>query len=49
LEKIEKGEEIRALVKLRCSNLENVNKYWLKDDLGICMFCKKEKNALELM
>jgi len=32
LDKIEKGEEIRVSVKLRCGNLENVNKYWLEDD-----------------
>jgi len=27
LEEIGKGEELRALVKLRCDNLENANKY----------------------
>jgi len=47
LEEIEKGEEIRVLVKLRYGNLENVNKYWLKDDLEMCVFCKKEKDTLE--
>jgi len=47
LKEIEKGEEIRALVKLRCGNLENVNKYWLKDNLEIYVFCKKEMDTLE--
>jgi len=31
LEEISKGE-IRALIKLRCGNLENANKYWLKEE-----------------
>jgi len=32
LEKIDKGEEIRALLKLRCGNLELANKYWLDEN-----------------
>jgi len=27
LEEIDKGEKVRALIKLRCDNLENANKY----------------------
>lgn len=26
------GDEIRALVRVRCSNLEEANKYWLKEE-----------------
>jgi len=37
LENTDKGEEIRALIKLRCGNYENANKYWLNEELGICV------------
>jgi len=47
LEDLEKGEEIRILVKLRCGNLENANKYWLEDVLGRCVFCRNGKDTLE--
>jgi len=46
LETTEKSEEIRALIKLRCDNFENANKYWLKEELGKCMFCKKARDTL---
>jgi len=29
---LNKGEEVRALVKLRCGNLESANKYWLEEE-----------------
>jgi len=41
LEEFKKGEEIRILVKLRCDNLENANKYWL-EDLGLCVLQEGE-------
>jgi len=47
LEEIDKEEEVRALVKLRCGNLENANKYWLKEALWKCVFCEKAKDNLE--
>lgn len=35
LEKVRTGDEIRAMVKLRCGNLEEANKYWLgEEDVG---------------
>jgi len=37
LESMDKGEEIKALIKLRCGNFENANKYWLNDELGKCV------------
>lgn len=33
---------IRTLIKLRCGNLENENKYWLKEKEWICSVTKKE-------
>ena len=33
-----RGDEIRALFKLRC-NLEEKNKYWLGIEKGKCLFC----------
>lgn len=42
-----KGVGIRALVKLRCGNLEEDNKYWLDKDKRICRFCKKGYDNME--
>jgi len=47
LEGTSKGEEIRALVKLRCGNLENANKYWLDGKLWVCMFCGNGQDSVE--
>jgi len=47
LEKKGKREEVKALVKLRCSNLENTNKFWLNEEQWKCVFCEKEKDSLE--
>jgi len=38
---------VRALVKLRCGNLENANKYWLKKELWKYAFCEKAKDNLK--
>jgi len=46
LENMEIGEEIKALIKLRCGNFENANKYWLKEEFGLCVFCKKTRDTL---
>jgi len=32
---------VRALVKLRCENLEQANKYWLEKKLRRCIFCEE--------
>jgi len=29
---LDRGEDIRALLKLRCGNLERANKYWLGEE-----------------
>lgn len=35
------GDKIRALIKLRCGNLEENNKYWLEEEKKICLFGSK--------
>jgi len=47
LEKIEMGEGIRALIKLRCGNLEEWNKYWLVETKRVCCFCGRGKDNME--
>lgn len=34
------------MVKLRCGNLENTNKYWLDEEDTKCRFCKIGKDNL---
>ena len=33
------GDGIRALLRLRCGNMEDRNKYWLEEEAKICVFC----------
>jgi len=47
LEEASKGDEIRVLVKLRCDNLENANKHWLKEKLRECVFCGIGEDRME--
>jgi len=47
LVKIELGDGIRALAKLRCGNLEEWNKYWLDENKRLCSFCGRGKDNLE--
>ena len=42
-----RGDEVRALFKLRCKNLEEGNKYWIKKSKRKCIFCGEGKNNLE--
>lgn len=49
-EKIKKvgiGNGIRALVKLRCGNLEERNKYWMENDERKCIFCKEKQDCID--
>ncbi|KYM75654.1 hypothetical protein ALC53_13717 [Atta colombica] len=39
-----RGDEIKALFKLRCGNLEEKNKYWLGIEEGGCLFYASENN-----
>jgi len=47
LEKIGMGEGVRALVRLRCGNLEEWNKYWLEENKRLCSFCGLGKDNME--
>jgi len=47
LEEVGKGDEIRALVKLRCGNLENLNKYWLEEKSREYVFCGMKEDSTE--
>lgn len=47
LELVEKGMGVRALLKLRCGNLEETNKYWLNDVDKVCVFCRGGKDNIK--
>jgi len=47
LGRTEMAERVRAMVKLRCGNLEEWNKYWLDEDKRLCKFCEKGKDSME--
>jgi len=38
---------VKALVKLRCGNLEQTNKYWLDERLWKCIFCEEGIDCIE--
>ncbi|KYN06821.1 hypothetical protein ALC62_02204 [Cyphomyrmex costatus] len=38
-ERDKRRDEIRALLKLRCGNLEKDNKYWVEESRRKCIFC----------
>jgi len=38
---------VRALIKLRCGNLEQANKYWLEEKLRRCIFCEESIDCME--
>jgi len=42
LEETNRRDEVRALIKLRCSNLEMANKYWIEKDNGGVYFAKRK-------
>jgi len=46
-ETLNRGEEVRALVKLRCGNLESANKYWLGEEEWKCVLCRKGRECME--
>jgi len=39
---LDRGEEVRALIKLRCGNLERANKYWLGEEAWTCIMWERE-------
>lgn len=42
---LKKSKRIRALIRLRCGNMENYNRYWLEEDTWLCVFCEKGLDA----
>lgn len=36
------GNEVKAMIKLRCGNLEHANKYWIDERQWACLFLVKE-------
>lgn len=49
LDKVKTGDEIRAMVKLRCGNLEDTNKYWLDEEDTKRRFCKTGRDNLDII
>lgn len=47
MDKTMSGDGIRALIGLRCGNMEEANKYWLEEDVKRCGFCKLGRDNLE--
>lgn len=45
LNKIGKGDKVKALIKLRCGNMEGANKYWLEESHWGCTFCKEGREC----
>ncbi|KYN09549.1 hypothetical protein ALC57_18336 [Trachymyrmex cornetzi] len=41
------GEGVRGLVRLRCGNMEEGNKYWIEKEQKGCVFCGKETDCME--
>lgn len=41
------GEGIRALLRVRCGNMEEGFKYWLGDEAKQCIFCETDMDTLE--
>jgi len=41
------GEGVRELVRLRCGNMEEGNKYWLDKKYRECVFCGIGINYME--
>jgi len=47
LEEINREEEIRALIKLRCDNSDDANKYWLNEEHWRRVSCEKGKDSID--
>jgi len=46
-EKGGKGDEVRALIKLRCENWEQKNKYWLDEKYWKCIFSEEGMDCIK--
>lgn len=40
------GDMIRALLRVRCGNMEEGNKYWLEEEETLCLFCGNGKDCM---
>jgi len=47
LKKTGMGDKVRALMRLRCGNLEEWNKFWLEKDKRKCRFCDIGRDSME--
>jgi len=47
INKLEIGDGVRALTRLRCGNMEEENRYWKKEEDRVYIFCKIGKDDLE--
>lgn len=47
LRKFGSGDKIRTLIKLRCGNLEQDNKYWLEEDKKSYVFYAEGKDNMK--
>jgi len=45
--KIGVGEGVRGLVRLKCGNMEEGNKYWLDREYRECVFCGIGTDCME--
>lgn len=41
------GDEVRGLVRLRCGNMEEVNRYWKEEKDWKCIFCRRGEDNLK--
>jgi len=41
------GMNIKALVRLRCGNMEESNKYWLSEEKRVCVWCEQGQDNME--
>lgn len=41
MDRITVGDGVKTLLKIRCDNMEEANKYWLGDEYKMCVFVKK--------
>ncbi|EFN79294.1 hypothetical protein EAI_06942 [Harpegnathos saltator] len=47
LSRVGNKEGVKALARLRCSNMEEGNKYWLKEEYRKCVFCIEGWDTVE--
>jgi len=38
LNEVRTGDKVRALIRTRCGNIEEGNKYWIENNYRICVY-----------